>query len=211
MTLRPFTPFQFAPGAKNLLRPDISDYNSYAWVDPYNDLTNSGAVITVDSMARVRAFGYLDFGPGGITGAFIHEWQFQYTLIPGNYGMLAMWGVGQYVNDPITDATRTMIYVQYMATLNQLKIICGYPTGSGYMALTSGVDYYLRLTHDPTLGTYGKLTLAVYSNAARTTLVGSISLLLGFPIGHRYFYGCSGLAFGQPDSISAVISNLIAK
>ena len=48
--------------------------------------------------------------------------------------------------------------------------------------------YYCRLVRDESFGTYGKLTLSLYSNPARTTLVTSADYSLTSKSDFRYLY-----------------------
>lgn len=67
--------------------------------------------------------------------------------------------------------------------------------------------YYISVKRDETVGTYGTLYLYVYSDSARSTLIGSASITLSEKADFVYLYaGCSSGDMGAP-TLSGTFSN----
>ena len=75
-------------------------------------------------------------------------------------------------------------------------------TTSTLFGITIGVQYWLRVIHDPTFGSFGKITVEIYTGGLDVTLVGTISLALNAAIDFRYFYPFSAFTDGITQAVS---------
>lgn len=156
----------------------VEDFTTYTEVDPSSHATVTASKITVAGVTRNEdTYVYDDKGAGHFSGDFVHPLTvYQASSSSGTpYA-----GAGVLRND-IDDMKQggDSIGVLLKNALN----IAAYEAdgGSEYFdqySVSQDTPYYLELERDESVGTYGTLYVRIYSDAARTTLVATVSVAL---------------------------------
>jgi hypothetical protein len=79
------------------------------------------------------------------------------------------------------------------------------------VAIAKDAEYYISIIRDESIGTYGRLTLNIYSDSARTSLFGSTYLTLRAKKDFRYKRAFGSYASGNPSTISGIISHIFSE
>lgn len=195
---------------------------TYTEVDIPNkitEITTDKAVFT--SLDRSAAeYLYFDFGAAHFSADFVHSGR---TKITGGssaaYSWVYCWMLANYVgtfNQIYTSGQKSMLYLEFdrsAAGVLNLALIEGVAADQYSVSsinLNPNTDYYWKITRDESFGTYGKLTLDIYSDAAMTVLVDSKSLTLHAKTDFRYLFAVNSAGGGTTtDVISGETGELL--
>jgi len=146
------------------------DFTTYTEVDPNSRVAVSAGAITVSAVGRNEdAYVYKDMGAGAIT-SFMVELQVNISNTGvGNGSFIVMWGASNNVQDFNGWTTYGIsIWAYYNAGVYTFYVKDKNGTQSGGITFSANTNYYLRFARDNTTA-----CLSVYSDAARTTVVGT--------------------------------------
>lgn len=187
----------------------------------------SATVIDVTSLNRTDTtyIGW-DKGVDFFSGDFTHKVDGIYTDATGSNGIFAAWALGNILGDYIANSagdSLTILSSENIGSLHHIYII-EFDNGTQYTTTFEGslspVTYYFKVVRDENVGTYGTIYLYIYSDAARTNLLSTLSNALhSSKKDYRYLYAMQGydnaqhigtvtgrvenLDIGTPDPVSA--------
>jgi len=167
----------------------IEDLTTYTEVDPSADLTVTApkvAFVNFDTR-NTDTYVYKDQGVDFFDGDFIHDYEFKITAIDDS-ALPGMWMLANSVDDilGIKNASGDC-YSSYILKpgVNPAYIFLREVDGGTFRNATGGTyvftlntDYYVRLTRDESIGSFGQLKQQIYSDAARTNLLHTQTLSL---------------------------------
>jgi hypothetical protein len=168
--------------------------------------TNEDAHVYRDMVAKKS--GYFD-------GDFTHLVTFQSS----NYSSIAHgwypWTLANDVDDwkGLVDGGKDALTIQVWKTngadliLYLAELASGTPTVDTF-TWTLGTTYYTTLIRDESVGANGTLYLYIYSDAARTTLLDTLSVTLTQKIDFRYIYAANSYNQGEDRSNDGFIQDL---
>jgi len=163
--------------------------------DPNNRLTQTTPKIAWAGMLRTdTAHCYKDFGAGYFSGSWIHEWEAELTTSPesAQYNLEVIGDtIGDWSEVEAASGNQLCVSITHAGTL-QLEpneVYGGVRHSLSKVTVNAGQLYYFRTTLDRSQGTYGEYRVQIYSDASRTTLVGSVTLTLHSTAAYRYLYG----------------------
>ena len=195
------------------------NYTTYTEVDPDSDMTVTASRITFTNHVGFGGGGdsrvYDDKGAGFFNGNFTHLMTSRITSAAAN-SWPALWVVADdldnwndFPGNP-SDVLMSRYYYDGSNINLDIREIDGGSTyndnwGSGVL----NTIYYSKIVRDETIGTYGTIFHYIYSDAARTTLVTTLSVTLHTSKkDFRYIYGfCS--AASSTGTISGYIETLV--
>ena len=127
-----------------------------------------------------------DFGAGFFTGSFEHRFSFKIDSGAGttdSYAGLCLWTLVNSVG--VSNTTRRAAGEKYMAVQAHVEnkvsvglgikievtLSCSAQALVNLTGLALGTRYYVKVAYDGSLGTYGKMQMQIYSDAAFSVLV----------------------------------------
>ncbi len=171
--------------------------------DPNSRITVASTRVTWAAIERNEtAHASFDEGVTFFDSSFVHLLTVSATAI-GN-GMASFhWAVANDIDTfkAIQDASGSYLYFAFQGlsttislTINEMDAGTSY--GDSFAAARSTIEgtiYYLKIVRDETVGTFGTLYCYIYSDAARTTLVDTLSVALHTSKkDFRYIYAFQG-------------------
>ena len=169
------------------------DYTTYTEVDPASSITVASAThIDWRSDRNEEAYVYADKGVGHFAGDFDHDVDVSYSYVSAGYVAAGFWAVSNDINDctGLTDGA----YVNLSGQKNNVAGINLNVLGQAAQGVAvAATDLTLYLTVKRVTKTY---TLYVYSDSARTSLVGTASATEATLITARYVYALIGYNSG---------------
>lgn len=217
--------------------PD-SDLLTFTEFDPLAQLTVTTPRWTVTN-GQCKGLGYLgkDMGlPAKYSGDFAHSLEFEIATMPTRNNFTS-WSVCQ---DGLTDAddmeanqnsisvrigraTAGFYYIQVLQHDGGSGIAFDWITG-----LSTGLHYYAGIIRDESIGSFGRMTINLYTGSLGGTLVGTVSIdLLIAKRDHRFAHAhqqggglqlftpvtmwCQNYDFGESGISSAYYQQLLRK
>lgn len=179
--------------------PATEDLTTYDEVDPQVKVTKTTSTVTWTGLDTNGAATYVqkDKTAGYFDGDFIHYFDFQQTT-DGVYTFNSVWmvtnTVGNY-RDTIDASGNALVVALYDdVSVAECIHVREWDGASQYISsninITNGVPYYCTVVRDEAVGTYGEITLYVYDDAEKTSLVDSTSLTLHSKIDFQYINVC---------------------
>jgi len=193
----------------------VFDYTTFTEVDPNSRYTVGVASIAFAALPRNESsYIYKDMGVNYYSGNFKFDFDYIATAY-GSAGHAEPWALANAVNNVYTLRTSGESLLQCSAYIfsgairfEVYEIIGTVVRSSGNYQGTWNSQYYLTVERDESIGTYGRLYLRVYSDAARTTLLSEVYLDLTAKLDFRYLYGISSINTGETDWLTGSVSNL---
>lgn len=191
------------------------DFTTYTEVDPGSQVAITSTRITFTDLAQnLDTYVYKDKGVNFFSGDLEHFLVVKGTVVSG--GQDYVWALTNVINDwtGIADANESALGIEIFDQSGNINFIIreldsGTEYNSGALALTSGTVYYLKVVRDEAVGTYGTIYLYVYSDSARTNLLGSKSITLHTSKkDYRYLFGTLINNRGTDSRISGYVENL---
>ncbi|KKK50666.1 hypothetical protein LCGC14_3122740, partial [marine sediment metagenome] len=167
----------------------FEDFGPYTEVDPNSRITKTTRRVTWALLARNEdAYVYNDKGVDYFNGNFVHFLTYRPTGGAGgtSSGIGGAWSIANTVDDLYGIDIGGGSYLSLFATVSPAsehniyleECDSGTVYDSAAYTLTINTDYYLSIQRDESIGTYGTLYCYIYSNAARTTLLQTLSVAL---------------------------------
>lgn len=194
--------------------PYALDFTRWTEVDTAGKLTVTATTATKIA-STADTYLYLSNYAGGLKGDFSFDFDLKMTATVANSGFFIFQAANVathpygLVSDPMYAHIGVSVYYTggyrrlafYEVTSGLVRTIF---TGST-VALALDTQYYARVRRDESAGTYGTLYCDIYSDSARTTLVGTESMALNQKQNFTYIY-TAGMDTQYADS-SGIISN----
>jgi hypothetical protein len=218
----------FSNGAKLVIRTDLLtpvpsylDFSSFTEVDPTNVFTLTTNELVFTSLKRDSStYAYKDYG---VSHFLNYEVDFKYIVNTCSSGSVNFnMGLLSFAN-AIGDREQVRL-----AQGNLHGLMAGNSGAARFLCLSEinvansyvstffnpvlDTAYYCTFKRDDTAGTYGTLTLNIYSDEARTQLITSLNLTLHSRPSFRYFYLAQSVNTNQATvSMSGKIANVVLK
>lgn len=195
------------------------DFTLWTEVDPNGRIAKTADRITFTALTNSEdAHVYDDKGADFFDGNFVHDFTIFISAITVNQPIISPWALANSVDDMsgIQAANGDFLgpYILY-ATGNILRIVLrecdgGTAYDTGVLGLSLSTLYYCRVSRDESAGTYGKLSLALYTDAARTVQHGgTLTLTLhSSKKDFQYIYGLNTWNSGSGDTITGYVEDL---
>lgn len=193
------------------------DFTTYTEKDDNNRATKTTTRITVASMPSTEdVYIYKDKTVGFYDGDFTFVATVNLTAADAD-GRQYVWMVANLVDDAkgIDDASgdylACFLYGAGSSVYNIYLEECdGGAIYQDSYVISLNTPYYLKITRDETIGTYGTLYCYIYSDAARTALLDTLSITLrSSKKDFRYLYGLNNRNSGVASrAISGYSENL---
>lgn len=163
--------------------------NVYTEVDPGDKITTTTRRATWTNLDRNEtAYVYRDKGAGFFSSSFVHYLTvYMTTLITGSY--VSAWALTNVLNSlrVIDTANGDFLAVTLLGLgAEAVPTIALYECDGGsivggtdtYTPASLATPYYLKVVRDESVGDYGTLYCYIYSDAARTTLLDTLTVTL---------------------------------
>jgi hypothetical protein len=195
--------------------PATEDLTTYTEVDPNARITVTAARSSFVGLTRNEdAYVYYDKGVNHFNGDFEHLLDV-YLDSADAYGIAVVWALTNLVDDwkGIIDAAGDALTFQlYFDATNYNFILretdAGVLSGDTYVGAID-TPYYLKIVRDESVGTYGTLYAYIYSDAARTTLLDTLSVTLNTSKkDFRYVYVTQTYNDARTETITGYVENL---
>lgn len=194
------------------------DYTTWEEVDGGNDITVIDDTITWVNLPRsVESYVYKDYGVDYFDGNFQHNFTFQIdSSVAGS--AVAVWVLANDIDDfsglKTNEKSHLRIFTDNPSIPDEVRLYIGEINGTDYYqssskVITEATPYYVTVSRNEAVGTYGTIYCKFYTNDTRTNLVDTISLTLHeSKKDFRYLYSLSASNSGYSYKTSGVVSNL---
>ncbi len=190
------------------------NFTTYTEVDPNSKITVIASKVSWSDLRsrNVDAYVYKDFGVNFFSGNFSINLTYRQISGSGQTAAGQCWTLANLVDDAQGIAVASGDYLSIVCSVGvaannktiQLEELDG---GTKHVSaadfdVTEGTDYYLTVSRDEAVGTYGTLTLKVYTDSARTTLVDTQTITLhSSKKDFRYLYGLQSRNTGDGGTV----------
>jgi hypothetical protein len=185
----------------------VEDFTTHTKSDPQGTISVTSSTITFTNLTRnATAYVASDKGVNHFSGNFEHLVRIKKTAHQ-NYSDAYLWALA----NALQHFYRTTNYLALPSSENGTAIKENDGTSSyavSLYAISLGTTYYVRISRDESVGTYGTLYAYIYSDSSMTTLLDEASLLLHAKQDFRYVYGLGCLNTGESYYCSGEVSNL---
>lgn len=194
--------------------------------EDYTTYTESdiSGTITVDSATKIS--GLLlprvgtdrvvkDFGAAFFDGDFVHALDFATdTPYINSYGVV-VWAVSTVDSSPVNRPDILFLNYNEQGAFNHVLSLTqrsgnvlrdGATFNAGILA--DGTRMYVTFTRDESIGAEGELKMEVYSDAGRTTLLTTETIVLFTKEDFRYMYALASLGTGGAETWTGDVQNL---
>lgn len=179
----------------------MEDFTEYTEVDSAGCITITATKINVVNCPTRYSENYIykDFGANHFKGDFI----FKFTIYSNNCssGILpVLWIMSNIVDIPYNIRTTNADFLALWLWDNKLWLYEGVAGAEYYDSYTTGgspFTRYITLHRNESIGTYGTLYCYIYSDAARTILLDTLSITLHKKTDFRYLFPFSGYSLGS--------------
>lgn len=177
------------------------DFTTYTEEDPNSHITIDSNTITFSGLhANEVAYVYKDYGVNYFDGGFTHDVDVYIdsaTNLYGNNFIVYSNNIGNIKahDDNVWDY-QGIYFLGSEGTITAVYVMENdggdYYFSSSYVSINDDTPYYVRIVRDENVGTYGTLYVYVYTDSARTNLLGVESVALHTSKkDFRYLYGTS--------------------
>lgn len=179
----------------------MEDFTTYTKVDPLGVIiTHTATQVRWSGLGHAMVvYVYKDKGANHFNGNFIHYLTFQVNNAT-NAGQAAHWvlanAIGGFTalknnNDNLISLQAYKVAAPSPLWRMELSEVYGGSVySSSYYGFSTGTPYYLKIVRDESAGTYGTLYCYIYSDAARTNLLATLSRVLHSKEDFQYVYCC---------------------
>ncbi len=174
------------------------NFNIFAETDPGNviEVTSSRVTWTDIEARQDNTHVSLDKGAAFFDGSFVHTLTISLAASEKGASYSFFWSMTNDLDDfqGLLDNSKDALVLRCVhpnspdiPVIQIFELDSGSPSGSATkFNITTGVVYYLTLTRNETIGSFGDLILTIYSDAARTTLLSTLTLNLNVKTDFRY-------------------------
>lgn len=180
--------------------PVYEDYTTYTEVDPNNHIATTSNTVDFNYYMNEDAYLYDDKGAGNIAN-FTHHFDAMWDNKSNTlFHRFIAWIVANDLDDAkgLKDTSKDYFAIAFTYTGGSLRIQLMESDGG-----TLSFDEYIGITHDTwyyfSVQRYGtvNITVRVYSDFARTSLLDTLSISSVISTNFRYVYGCNNWRNGQ--------------
>lgn len=164
------------------------DFTTYTEVDPNSRITKTATRVTWTGLTRnEEAYVYDDKGSNFFAGNFTHYLTIKFTAKETSCegGIWALTNLLDDLRGIDFDSAGDYLALQFFNPTipDELRLFLSEIDGgaqavSGNFLPTVGTVYYLKIVRDESVGSFGTLYCYIYSDAARTTLLSTLSVAL---------------------------------
>lgn len=194
----------------------IENFTTYTEVDPSECLTVAADNVAGESIpSNASNYIYKDKGVDHFNGDFIHyiDIIFSATTLGAT---VAIWLLANEIGSADVFDTENLSNnsIRWERNADGYRLILFERDGANqYTDIAEGLitntNYYLKIVRDENVGDYGTLYCYIYSDAARTVLVDTLTITLHTSKkDYRYIYPIAGYNQGGSYPATGVISNL---
>ncbi|KKL71872.1 hypothetical protein LCGC14_2090580 [marine sediment metagenome] len=197
----------------------FEDLSTYTEVDPNSRLTKTTRRVAWTALQRDEdAYIYYDKGADHFSGDFTHHLTIDTTAAgttsPGS--KVFCWAITNLVNDmkgiqgSSGDYFAVFLYRSFTGVFEIYLEECngGIPQQTAYTAALNTI-YYLKVVRDESVGTYGTIYCYIYSDAARTTLLATLTQTIDTAKrDFRYVFACNTWNSGETVAMTGYTENL---
>lgn len=198
-------------------KPIYEDFTTFSETDPNSHLSVAANKVTFTNLARDEtAYVVYDYGDGYFDGDFVQEISFKVdseSIGSGGMSILVPWKMTK--DSPIDGRPGLKIQVFVWASDFQISLYEIYGEAPNYAedyyngSLTDKhKQFWLTIKRDESVGTYGRITVDIYDDAARLSLVDTLQIDLHEKIDFRYVSTPGDYNDGQTDSLTGFIEYL---
>lgn len=190
----------------------LENFTTYTEVDASGWITPGATSISVANFGRTaEAYVYKDFGVGHF-GAFVHE--LKVTCSAAYLSNLwFVWMLANGIGDEKALKDASVLGVDLMVNISTSGEVKSFMrntetgAGSNVYTMSFGTPYYLRIVRD--IGSMGAVNTYIFSDAARTNLLETLTLAVVAGNTFRYLYGCNNYYDASASrTLSGVMENL---
>jgi len=169
----------------------MQDLTTYTESDALGRLSETAARVTWTNLQVTddQIYLYKDFGVGYFGTNFTVDFTFDQTASTQNASYVYFMGFANALNDWAVLITGTDLFgleVIHQNIPNRVQLWIRGRANNGSFSddgsigytITDGTVYYMRLVRDNSVGTYGTVYLYIYSDAAHTTLLSTLTATL---------------------------------
>ena len=165
----------------------LENFTTYTEVDTNSHISKTSTRVTWSNLNRNEdAYLYKDFGIGYFEGDFTVNLTLNITSPDESGTYEHILTLANSLDDfkGIDDASGDALTIQHLSQSGTTTRIAvqeldgGTLYTSSYYNITANTAYYLKIIRDESVGTYGTLYCYIYSDAARTTLLSTLSVTL---------------------------------
>lgn len=190
---------------------DTVDFTTFTEVDPNNRIAVAAGTVTATALTRNEdASVYKDYGAGRFGPGFVHDFEVT-PQSADNYGLVVVWAVSNTVDDAKAwaDASNQAVLVRVASSsagAHIWRLLCTETVlgTTGAVAWVDGTTYYWRIDWTDTVTCRAR----VYSNAARTTLIDTMTVLTAADRSYRYLFPVNSYNDANAATITCSVSNL---
>jgi hypothetical protein len=187
-------------------------YLTYTEVDAASRLTVAANTLTIAALDNdENAYLYKDFTASYFSGDFGHVVKANFSAKTGT-PFLCIWAMANAITNigaQVTTPTGIGLAVYFNGTHIVLAEMTVGTTYSTSIAVSLSTDYYIRITRDESVGTYGTLYCHIYTDSQFMNLVDSMTLTLHSKTDFQYLYAMSSQTGGAGStSVTATIEDL---
>ena len=172
------------------------NFTTFTEVDPDAEISVAASVITFTALDRNNdAYVYKDAGAAHFSGNFTHNVDINFSSV-GSSSLTYVWALTNTVDDykGIDDASGDALSLRVYGNLGTPKLILaqlnsGTEGSDSYNSFALSTDYYITITRDMGVGTYGTLYAYIYSDAGRTIPIDTLIETLAADVDFRYVFG----------------------
>ena len=176
--------------------------------DPY--LVEANLITITDLPRNIDAYVYDDKGVDHFGGDFDHLVDCQ-SDDSGVNNLFFPWMLANTIDDwngVLADTGESFLSVMLVENFIRINECIGSGFVSDEYTGSYGTPCYLNIVRDEAVGTYGTLYCYIYSDAARTILLDTLSLTLRALRDFRYVYGVNNGNNSQTQTVSGFAANL---
>jgi hypothetical protein len=161
----------------------VEDFTTYTEVDPNSRISKTATRTTFTALTRDEdAYVYYDYTANHFAGDFEHLLTISSDTTSGDLGDAGLWQMTNALDDRggLYSANEPTLFVSAYFGVLQLHEYDSPAADyqSANYSITANTPYYLKIKRDESVGTYGTIYCYVYTDAARTTLVATLSVAL---------------------------------
>jgi hypothetical protein len=188
------------------------DFTTYAEVDPNSHLSVSSSRVTVSGLIRNEtAYVAKDKGASYFSGDFTHKVDVNCSSVSGAFAQNSVWSLSEGLGSlqDMIDGSYDSLFLGFIFASSKIQVtIYEFYGGSlyqdQYIGAAPPVTYYLTIQRTGTA-----LTVKIYSDAARTTLLDTLSLELHAAVAYQYVYATQSRDEAGTEAWSGYVENLV--
>ena len=190
------------------------NFNTFLETDPGSVIARTSSRVTWTDMEARQDNSHvsLDKGVAFFDDSFVHTLTISLTASEKAVSKVFYWAMTNDLDDfqGLLDNSKDGLFLRCthpnspdVPVLRLIELDSGSVDSSGTeFNLTAGVIYYLTITRDETIGSFGDLICKIYSDAARTTLLDTLTANLNVKTDFRYVM--VGQSEGAPSGGSTI-------